>query len=193
VTVTGIRLTGGGATALLAHRLVTTPIEIPVAPDATGTGFSLTLPNDGGAQTAFAPGLWQLSLRLTLAGESFARETNGIALPIAADPVIAADAGLGLPAVSVVRAGSPQVVTVTIRTRPQVRLGQRAVLSLDGTSAEAQTRAAASDPLVFVFPNSIPAGNRWVRMRVDGVDSPLVQRSGPAPTFDPTQQLAVPA
>jgi hypothetical protein len=79
-----------------------------------------------------------LSLRLTLGGESFARETNGIALPIAADPVIAADAGLGLPAVSVVRAGSPQVVTVTIRTRPQVRLGQRPVLSLDGVSAEAQ-------------------------------------------------------
>ena len=85
------------------------------------------------------------------------------------------------------------MVTVTIHSRPQVRLGQRATLSLDGVSAEASARTSASAPLVFVFPNSIPAGNRWVRLRVDGVDSPLVQRSGPAPVFDPTQQLAVPA
>ena len=46
---------------------------------------------------------------------------------------------------------------------------------------------------MFVFPNTVPAGNRWVRLRVDGVDSPLVLRSGPAPVFDPTQQITVPA
>jgi hypothetical protein len=192
VEVTGIRLTGAGATALLTHRLIKTPIEIPVVPNATGIGFSLALPNDAVAQTAFVPGLWQLSLRLTVGGESFARETNGVGLPIAADPVIVADAGLGLPAVDVVRGGSPPVVTVTIRTRPQVRLGQRVVLSLDGVSAEAQSRPAASDPLVFVFPNTTPAGNRWIRLRVDGVDSPLILRSGLAPVFDPSQQIAVP-
>ena len=193
VTVSGIRLIGAGATALLVHRLVTTPVEIPVVLDASGTGFSLTLPNDAAAQTSLAPGLWQLSLRLTLSGEAFARETNGIGLPIAADPVLTADAGLGLPAANAVRGGNPPVVTVTMHSRPQVRLGQRTTLSLDGLSAEAKVRGAASDPLVFTLPNSIPVGNRWVRLRVDGVDSPLVQRSGPAPVFDPTQQLAVPA
>ena len=193
ITVSGIRLSGTGATALLAHRLVTTPIEVAVTPNVDGTEFTLTLPNDASAQTMFAPGLWQLSVRLTPTGDLHPRETNGIGLPIAGDPVIAADAGLGLPAVSVVRGGTPTVVTVTIHSRPQVRLGQRATLSLDGVSAEAGARTSASAPLVFVFPNSIPAGNRWVRLRVDGVDSPLVQRSGPAPVFDPTQQLAVPA
>jgi len=117
---------------------------------------------------------------------------NGV--PGASDTTfITADGTLGLPAVSVVRGGAPPQVTVTLRTRPQLRLGQRATLSLDGVSAEALPRAVASDPLVFNFPNSTPVGNRWVRLRVDGVDSPLVQRSGPAPVFDPTQQLAVPA
>ncbi len=193
ITVSGIRLTGAGATALLAHRLVTTPLEIPVTPNASGTGFTLALPNDAAAQTGFAPGLWQLSVRLTPPGDLHPRDTNGIGLPIAADPVIAADAGLGLPAVTVVRGGAPAQVTVTIHSRPQVRIGQRASLSLDGVTADANPRTLASDPLVFVFPNTIPAGNRWVRLRVDGVDSPLVQRSGPAPVFDPTQQLAVPA
>jgi uncharacterized protein DUF4255 len=193
IEVTGIRLSGTAATALLAHRLVTTPIEIPVTPNVTGTGFSFVLPNNVAAQSAFAPGLWQLSVRLTPTGETNPRETNGIGLPIAADPVLTADAGLGLPAANAVRGGSPTQVTVTIHSRPQVRPGQRATLALDGASAEANPRTAATDPLAFVFPNSVPAGNRWVRLRVDGVDSPLVQRSGPAPIFDPTQQLAVPA
>jgi hypothetical protein len=193
VTVSGIRLTGAGATALLAHRLVTTPLEIPVTPNASGSGFTLALPNDAAAQANFAAGLWQLSVRLTPPGDPHPRETNGIGLPIAADPVIGADAGLGLPAVTVVRGGVPPQVTVTIHSRPRVRIGQRATLSLDGVTAEANPRTLAADPLVFVFPNTIPAGNRWVRLRVDGVDSPLVQRSGPAPVFDPTQQLAVPA
>jgi hypothetical protein len=74
-----------------------------------------------------------------------------------------------------------------------VRLGQRATLALDGSTAEAAPRADAADPLVFVFPDSVPAGNRWVRLRVDGVDSPLVLRTGPAPVFDPSQRIGVPA
>jgi hypothetical protein len=84
-------------------------------------------------------------------------------------------------------------VKVTMRSRPQVRIGQRATLALDEATADAEPRALAADPLVFVFPNTVPAGNRRVRLRVDGVDSPLVLRDGPAPTFDPAQQLAVPA
>jgi hypothetical protein len=133
-----------------------------------------------------------LSLRVTPSGELHPRETNGIALPIAPDPAIAADAGLGLPAASASRGGVPPQVTVTLRSRPQVRTGQRASLALDGATAEAAERVAASDPLVFVFPNSLPAGNRWLRLRADGIDSPLVLRSGPAPMFDPSQQIAVP-
>ena len=64
---------------------------------------------------------------------------------------------------------------------------------LDGLMATAKPRAAAADPLVFEFPNAVPAGNRRVRLRVDGVESPLLVTSGPAPVYDPTQQLAVPA
>jgi hypothetical protein len=193
ITVTGVRLVGSGATALLAHRLVTTPIELPITPNAPGTEFTVTLPNDAAAQASFVPGLWQLSVRVTPPGEAAPRETNGIGLLIAADPVIAADATLGLPAATAVRGGAPPQVTVTMHSRPQVRLGQRATLALDTTTAEASPRAAASDPLVFVFPNTVPAGARKVRLRVDAVDSPLVLRSGPAPTFDPTQEITVPA
>jgi hypothetical protein len=79
-----------------------------------------------------------------------------------------------------------------MRSRPQVRAGQRATLALDATTAEAAPREAPADPLQFTFPNSVPPGDRLVRLRVDGVDSPLVLR-GRLPSFDPTQKLAVPA
>jgi hypothetical protein len=192
VRVTGSRLNGTNPTALLRHRLVTTPIAMTVVPDAAGSSFTLTLPNTLAAQSAFVPGLWELILSVIPPGEATPRETNAIALPIAPAPVITADAPLGLPAANATRGGAPQVVTVTLHSRPQVRVGQRATLALDGTTADAAARVAASDPLVFVFPGTVPVGNRWLRLRVEGVDSPLVLRSPPSPRFDPTQQLAVP-
>lgn len=200
LTVKGLRLAGAGATVLLTHRLVSAPIEIAVTPNMAGTEFSFALPNAALDQTRFAPGLWQISLRVTPPGELHPRVTNGIALAIAADPVLVADAALGLPAASAVRGGAvpvdgvpPPQVTVTLRTRPQVRVGQAASLTLDGMSANARPRLNAADPLVFVFDNALAAGPRWVRLRVDGIDSPLVCKSGPAPDFDPSQRFTVPA
>ena len=203
ITVSGLRLAGAGATALLMHARLATPIEIAVTPDAAGTGFTLTLPNALADQAGFVPGLWQLSLRVTPPGEAVPRVSNGVALALAADPVLVNDVALGLPAAAAVRGGAlpidgipPPQVTVSLRCRPQVRVGQAASLALDGFSAEARPRALASDPLVFVFPASLAAGPRWVRLRVDGVDSPLVKRSaltGASPEFDLSQRLVVPA
>lgn len=200
VTVRGVRLGGSGATVLLSHRLVDTPIEIAVTPNSAGNEFAFTLPNTAPDQTRLAPGLWQLGLRVTPPGEPRPRTSNGIALAIAADPVLVDDAVLGLNAASAVRGGSTRVdgvpppqVTVTLVTRPQVRIGQGATLALDGASADARPRANAADPLVFVFDNSLGAGPRKVRLRVDGIDSPLVRHSGAAPDYDPSQVFTVPA
>jgi hypothetical protein len=132
-------------------------------------------------------------VHFTPAGEANPRDTNAVPLLLAADPVIVADAPLGLPAANAVRGGSPVRVTVTMHSRPQVRLEQSARLLLDTTEAVARPRTLVTDPLVFDFPNALPAGQRWVRLRVDGVDSILLDRSGTAPAFDTTQRIAVPA
>ncbi|HXJ01483.1 MAG TPA: DUF4255 domain-containing protein [Micropepsaceae bacterium] len=193
VKITGVRLAGAGHRVRLSHRLLATPIElIPSAPNAAGTQLTVTLPNDAAAQSNFAPGQWALSIRFTPTGELNPRDTNAIPLVLAPVPVIAADAGLGLPAASVTRGGVPPSVTVTMASRPQVRPQQSASLVLDTVEALAQPRVAAADPLVFQFSNTLAAGNHWVRLRVDGTDSVLLDKSGPAPIFDPTQQIAVP-
>jgi hypothetical protein len=194
VTVTGIRLGGSAHVARLSHRLLTTPIEIPVTPNGNGTAFDISLPDDPAAQSAFVPGVWSLSLRLVPTGEPDAQETNALALLLAAAPVLApTGAPLNLPGPSVVRTSTPSRVAVTLHARPQVRPGQPAQLMLDGSMAVARPRSAASEPLVFWFPGTLQAGSPRVRLRVDGIDSPLVVTSGPAPAFDPTQQLTVPA
>ena len=194
VTVRGIRLAGSGHVARLSHRLLTTPIELPVTPNANGTAFDLLLPDDVAAQSTFVAGVCGLSLRMVPSGDTDEHQTNTIALLLAAAPVIAASGPpLNLAAASAVRGGAPARVTVTLQSRPQARLTQSAQLMLDATMASALPRAAAANPLVFEFANTLPAGNRRVRLRVDGVESPLVLASGPAPVFDPTQQIAVPA
>ncbi len=194
VTVTGVRLAGSGHRGRLLHRLLTDPIEIPTAPpNAAGTQLTIVLPNDAAAQANFPAGLWQLTIRFTPSGEATDRDTNAVPLVLAPAPVIAADPVLGLPAANATRGGVPPRVTVTLASRPQVRLEQRASLLLDDVEASAAPRAAAADPLVFIFPNTVAPGVHSVRLRVDGTDSVLLDRSGPVPRFDPTQRITVPA
>jgi hypothetical protein len=194
VVISGVRLAGAGHVVRLSHRLFDQPFEIaPTAVAANGTSVTIQLPNDVAAQSALAAGQMAVSVRFTPTGEPDPRETNSIPLILAPAPVIAADVVLGLPAAIAVRGGVPPRVTITMAARPQVRLEQSAVLLLDTVEATALLRAAATDPLVFEFPNSLAAGPHWVRLRVDGTDSVLLDRSGPAPVFDVTQRITVPA
>lgn len=194
VTLRGARLVGSGHRVRLVHRLVATAIEFAApAPNAAGTEIVIALPNDAAAQGAFAAGQWAVSLRFTPAGELKERETNAVPLVLAPAPVIAAVPALGLPAAAVARGGVPPLVTVTLAARPQVRREQRATLMLDAVEAAAQPRTNAADPLVFRFPDSLAAGAHWLRLRVDGADSVLLDRTGPQPVFDATQQITVPA
>ncbi|MDH4052470.1 MAG: DUF4255 domain-containing protein, partial [Rubrivivax sp.] len=98
-----------------------------------------------------------------------------------------------LPAVQLSRAGAPPVVTVTLFARPQVRPEQPAVLALGAMTATAARRTSPTAPMVFQFPDSLAAGTQWLRLRVEGIDSLLVDKAAVPPRFDPTQQVTVPA
>lgn len=193
VTVRGVRLRGSAHRVLLRHRLSPAALELsPTSVDAAGAELRFSLPEDAAAQAAFAPGQWSLSLRFVPAGDVNQRETNAVPLVLAPIPVLAAHAGLGLPAASVTRGGAPPRVTVELHSRPEVRPEQRATLILDTTESVARPRTTASSPLVFEFSNELPPGARRVRLRVDGIDSVLVDKSGSAPVFDASQTLTVP-
>jgi hypothetical protein len=193
ITISGIRLAGTGHRVRLTHRLVDTPIElVPSAPNASGTQLTVTLPNDAAAQVSFPAGQWRLTVRFTPDAEVSPRETNGIPLVLSPAPVIAPDVGLGLAAISFARPGAPPRLTATLDSRPQVRLEQSAELMLDTVTARALPRAAAGDRLVFEFPDTVAAGPHWLRLRVDGTDSVILDRTGPVAVFAASQQVNVP-
>ena len=168
-----------------------------VAPSADGKRFSFVVPADAAAQSAWAAGVWRLSLFVTPPGSTRERQSNVVPFVLSPDAVIAADPALGLAAASATRAGVPPTVRVVLAARPQVLPQQRAILMLDAFEATAESRLVATDLLAFVYPDSLPpsppAEPYRLRLRVDGIDSVLLDRSGPVPTFDPGQSLAVPA
>jgi hypothetical protein len=50
---------------------------------------------------------------------------------------------------------------------------------------------AQTGSLVFVFPE-LASGPQWLRLRVDGADSLLVNRAVTPPQFDTTQRMSIP-
>jgi hypothetical protein len=193
VTVGGVRLEGTGVRARLRHRLVAAPLEVPASVATGGRSATFALPGGVAAQADLPAGLWQLSFALTPPAELVERESNAMPLLVAPDPVIAADPGLGLNAIDIQRLAGPARVTVRMFSRPQVRPEQPAVLALGTLTATAARRTLATQPLDFEFPGTLAAGAQWLRLRVDGVDSLLVDKSVTPPVFDPGQQASVPA
>jgi hypothetical protein len=177
--------------ARLRHRLAADAVELPTVVAQGGRSASFVLPADMAAHTGMPAGLWQLSFVLTPPAELAERETNSLPLLLAPDAAIAADAALGLDAIVVQRTAS--AVSVRLFARPQVRPEQTVVLALGTHTAVAAPRTAAGDALVFAFALAVPAGDAWLRLRVDGVDSLLVDKNAVPPRFRPGQQVTVPA
>ena len=71
---------------------------------------------------------------------------------------------------------------VEFNVRPNVRPHQRASLVLAGLEVPAEPHPSATGSLTFTITDA-PAGSHLVRVRVDGVDSLIVDRSVTPPAF----------
>jgi hypothetical protein len=184
VTLTGVRLAGSGHVVRLSHPLLAAPLEIaPSTVEANGTELAFALAGALPAPGDLPAGQLSIAVRFTPTG-GVETDTNAVSLLIAPVP--------GLAAATAIRDGGTGKVTVTLQSVPPVRPRQSATLILGTLSAPAGPRAASTDPLVFVFPAELADGAYPVRLRIDGVESLLIDRSGPVPVFDPGQSLTVP-
>jgi hypothetical protein len=81
--------------------------------------------------------------------------------------------------------------TINLSCSPEVRPEQRATLALGAREARAEPHAAQTNALSFVA-KQIGAGTFRVRLRVDGVDSHLVDYSDPKkPKFDESKNVTM--
>lgn len=106
--------------------------------------------------------------------------TNDVALPLA-------------PEITDIDATRSQagVVTITVECRPEVVAAQDVLLLVSGHALTPEQFTAPESTIEFKSA-TLAAGDYPVRLRIDGIDSLLVDRSVTPPVFDPSQVVSVP-
>jgi len=168
VSVTGQGLAGVNRVSLSNPRLgINFPPFAPVS--VTSSLLTFKVPTSAANLPA---GVYNLRAQFAdTATNAVILSTNPIAFPIA--PVVA-----GTPTA----ANNAQGTLVSVNCAPDVRPSQTVTLSLSSNSAPAKTFETQTNALSFQFPTL--SGKFLVRLRVDGVDSPVgVNFSAKPPVF----------
>ena len=179
IRLLGHDLDGDQAQVRFSHPLLSAPNQINVAgPNATQ--IAVTLP----AQPAAWPaGTYSVSARVIRAAP--AKDNTTSALPLAIAPRLIG----GLPGPY---ARNPQgEITVNLSVSPQILPGQRVSFFVGSREVPVKSPAAATSTLAITVDDLTP-GNHMVRLRVDGVDSLVVDYSADPPSaFDNSQRITV--
>lgn len=178
LTIRGHHLEGDNVVVRFANPRLENAIVVVPQPGRTATEMTVQLPDD---LADWVAGAYTLSAVISRA-EDQERATNE--LPFSLAPRILNVAPNPAP-----RAGNGEV-ELTLTCSPQVRPGQRAALLLGDREVRSQPLAAPTDRLEFRVTAAV-AGEHFIRLRLDGVDSLLVDRSVTPPVFDPTQKVTI--
>ena len=185
----GQELDGDQVRVLFRQTRTARTLELPASSGATATGFQVQIPPDPPAESVeddspLNPDNWQIGVYGVSAVIERAGEPDRITgeLPLAVAPRVSV-------AVSVV----DEDVTFTATVSPKVWKNQQARLLIADRQLPAEPIATdKSATLTFKAKTAeVPSGAQWIRLRVDGIDSILVDRSGALPQFDTTQQVTI--
>ncbi len=173
LTIAGFHLDGDS----VAVRFTTSRLAAPLIEPAAGTAeqVTVTVPNDPANVPA---GFYTVAVRVSTAGQPD-RFTNEWPLQIA--PNVSSISPATAPAGD---------VTFTVTCTPQVLPEQPASLLFGDREILADAHAAQTDTLTFKV-TAAEKGDYFVRLRVDGVDSLLVDRTATPPRFDATQKVTI--
>ena len=179
LTIIGHHLEGDTVTAHFKNTRLPTPIEVPIQAGGTADQVMVQIPNNPADWVA---GFYTIAATIRRAGEQD-RTTNILPLPLA--PRI-----LGInPPNPVIRDGEG-TVTLTLTCSPEIRAEQRTALLLGDREVLSPPHPVQTNTLVFLIDDA-PIGSRFIRLRVDGVDSQLVDRSVTPPVFDSTMEVII--
>lgn len=179
--VIGHAFTGTSLELSLRHRLLAAPrLLAPATTGARELGF--TLPDD---QTGLPVGSYALTV-IAHQGPDASSDRNSNVVALALAPRIRSIT----PSPAVRNAAGE--VAVTVRTSPQIWPAQRASLIVGDVEVLARPRAAKSDQLDFDLSGLPPGTHTYlVRLRVDGVDSLIVDYAAKPPAFVTNSELEV--
>jgi hypothetical protein len=171
VDLNGHHLDGTGRTVLLGNDRFGIDESLPAAATGGAALMQFTIPAARAAD--FPVGAYRVSARVLRPGETEPRETNRLAMTLAPDL-------LGLP-INVVRDGAG-TASFTLNFTPALRAGQQAVLVLGRQEIAPQPFVPPVTALSFVVPQAL-VGSHLARLRIDGIDSPIIDRAAHPPAF----------
>jgi len=175
LTLTGANLDGTNVGVQFNNSLWTAAVEVAPIAGGTSSQLSVQIPN---TPTVWPAGFYTMAVLVQRPGETYRRTTNQLAFSLA-------------PSVAITPASAPAGnVTYTATCTPQIWLGQVVSLLLGDVEIPAQAFTAQAGTLTFAA-TGLASGSYYFRLRVDGVDSLLVNRSVTPPAFDATQQVTV--
>jgi hypothetical protein len=175
LVLTGNQLDGTSVGLVFNHPLWNAPIELSPQPGGTPAKVTVIIPN---APAIWPAGLYTVSLMVQRPLETYRRKTNQLSFGLAPKMTVAPASAAG-----------PNI-TYTVTCSPEVRPEQYAALLLGDQEIVAEPHTTQTTSLSFKVQN-LSAGDYFVRLRIDGVDSLLVDRSVTPPKFDPTQKVTV--
>ena len=176
LTVTGHHLAGTARAMVLRSDRVGVEHEVPLADSADEASLDFTVPN---LPAVLPVGIYQLQLRVLRPGDAEPRTSNP--LPVALAPAIT------FPPIAITRGvvnGVANVLSLRIGCQPEVRVGQKVTLLMDTREAQAELFTANTSTLDFKFADAPPAGGTpLLRLKVDGIESIVVNRGARPPVF----------
>ena len=168
VAITGHHLDGANRVVVFSNTRFAIDQEVPAAAGNSASSLEVVVPG-------IPVGLYQVVVRLLRPSEAEPRTSNRLAM------VLGPEITTPLPR-SVARDGSG-TATTKLTCKPEVRLGQRVSLLLLGSEeVVAQPWSTATNTFTFVQEQA-QVGDHLVRLRVDGIDSPLIDRMATPPVF----------
>jgi hypothetical protein len=176
LSISGLNLTGDKCQVQFSNSRLTVPLTVTTT-TFTDQQVSVTIPNK---PTAWPAGIYTVSVILQSKGQPD-QTTNELALAIA--PTITNPLPIKV-------AFNASQITLKINCSPNVFPGQRVSLLLGSFEYTTGTITASTSQLKFVV-QALAAGSYSVRLRVDGVDSQIIDRTTTPPQFDTKHHVVI--
>jgi hypothetical protein len=174
--VRGHHLSGTTVEVNFRNERLTAPIVLNPGGTATDKTIQITLPNTPAAQSAWAAGLYRVAVHITdSSGQVRVTNEAPMALAPGITNVTPNPAALGI--------GGE--VTLTVACQPNLRTDQRVSL-LVGSNEYGLRSISGANANFDVSPRP---DVYFVRLRVDGIDSILVDRTQTPPIYDPNAKV----
>jgi len=188
LTLSGHHLNGNKVVVHFTHAHSSVTLELQVIPGVTSDEFQVQIPPDPAPglvtpDSPLNPDNWQAGVYIIAAVIQSAgqpdRTTNE--LPLALAPRI----------INISSNTAGGVVTLTVACSPKVWKTQQVKLVVGNYEITAEPITQAKTDILTFKSSSLPGGQQWVRLQVDGIDSILIDRSHKPPIFDPSQKVTI--